>query len=78
MCGIVLVMDRVTFGKEVSALRKERGMTQADLHRTSGLAPSHISMLERGRRSVTVATMAKLAHGLDVPVARLAELASTR
>lgn len=55
-------------------LRLLRGMTQQDLAEAIGVHAPHISDLERGIKSPTVGTLAKLAEALDVePEALLSE-----
>lgn len=57
----------MTFAERLIALRTARGLTQADLVRLSGLASSHISMIESGeRRSPAGVTVGKLARALGV------------
>jgi transcriptional regulator with XRE-family HTH domain len=59
------------FGQRVRTLRLERGLSQealadaADLHRT------HISLIERGGRSVRLETVAAVAAALGVQPAEL-------
>lgn len=59
------------FGQKVRSLREAKGMSQealadaADLHRT------HISLIERGRRSVRLETVERLAVALQVQPAEL-------
>lgn len=59
------------FGGNLRRLRKEAGVTQADLGKRSGLARAEIGMLEQGARLARVDTLMKLARGLDVDPAAL-------
>lgn len=43
-------MDEVTIGARLRALRRWRGMTQAELSGLAGLSPSFLSMVEHGQR----------------------------
>lgn len=54
------------FGPLVRELRMKQGMTQARLHRESGLSDSYINMLESGARGqrITRDTVVALADGL--------------
>jgi transcriptional regulator with XRE-family HTH domain len=62
------------FGEVLAAVRRARGLSQEDLegaaHRT------YLSELERGLKSPTLSTIAKLAEALDVPPALLVYLAT--
>jgi antitoxin component HigA of HigAB toxin-antitoxin module len=52
----------------LKALRKWRGLTQADLANATGMAQGYVSDLEAGRRKGTPETLAKIAGRLDIPV----------
>ncbi|TDW29830.1 helix-turn-helix domain-containing protein [Cryobacterium psychrophilum] len=59
-----------TVGTMVHSLRKEKGMTLAQLAETSGLSPAIVSQIERGKANPSFTTLAQLAHGLEIPVGR--------
>ncbi len=59
------------FGARLSQLRLAQGLSQSELARRSGLAPSAVNNLEHGRRWPHAATLRKLALGLNVPPAEL-------
>jgi XRE family transcriptional regulator, regulator of sulfur utilization len=59
------------FGKNVSLLRKNKGMTQEDLATKSGLHRTHIGMIERAERDITLSSISKLAKGLGVAIDEL-------
>jgi len=58
-------------GNQVRSLRKDRGLTLERLSERSGLSIGIVSQIERGRGNTSFATLAQLAHGLDIPVGRL-------
>lgn len=58
-------------GAQVRVLRKRRGLTLDQLSELSGLSTGIVSQVERGLGNPSFATLAQLAHGLDIPVARL-------
>lgn len=62
-------MDKV--GEKVKKLRKDAGLTLADLSRSSGLTAAGISYIERGLRSPKEETILKLATALNVHPASL-------
>lgn len=59
------------FGKRVSSLRMEKGITQEELSFRSGLNRTYVGEIERGEKNASVVTIDKLAKGLNV---RLKEL----
>lgn len=58
-------------GAHISVLRKERGMTQAELARTLGVSQQTVFAYELGDRRVSVLMLIKLAKIFDVPVEEL-------
>lgn len=61
------------FARNVRETRLQAGLSQEALARRAGLHYGHVARIERGEREPGVRTIAKLAHGLDVPVAVLFE-----
>lgn len=59
------------FGEKVRALRMKKGLSQEALADAAGLHRTHISLIERGRRSVRLETVEALAKALGVQPARL-------
>ena len=57
---------RTLFGKRVKALRKSRGLTQAQLAEKLEFSINYISQIETGEASPTFNTILKLAQGLAV------------
>ena len=66
------------FGEALRRVRIERGLSQEDLAHAAGLHRTHISLIERDRRSVRLESLERLAAALKiepgdlVPSARLA------
>jgi transcriptional regulator with XRE-family HTH domain len=65
------------FGEQLRRLRQDQGMTLEDVSRTSGLSIGGLSQLERGKGNPAFFTLFKIAHALDVPVARLLHVERT-
>lgn len=63
-------------GRQIRALRKERGLTLEELSERSGISTGLISQVERGKGNPSFASLAQLAHGLDVPIGRLFHVAN--
>ena len=59
------------FGERLAAYRHKRGLTQADVAKSLHISVAYVSLLERGARNPPYTTVVKLAHALDVTVARL-------
>ena len=56
----------ILFGKHVAALRNSAGITQAELASRCELDRTYIGTIERGEKSPTLNTVARLAEGLHV------------
>jgi transcriptional regulator with XRE-family HTH domain len=59
------------FGQRVCALREQRGLSQEMLADAASLHRTHISLIERGQRSVRLETIERLAAALHVQPAEL-------
>lgn len=59
------------FGHAVRRLRKERGMTQADLAKRLGLGRTSVTNLENGDQNPSLSVLPDLAHALGVEPDRL-------
>jgi len=55
----------------VRRVRERRGLSQEALADAAGLHRTHISLIERGRRSVRVETVERLAIALQIQPGRL-------
>lgn len=62
---------RELFGRALRRLRRERDLSQEALARQAGLAPQHVSELERGRKEPRLTTLVQLADALGMPLAEL-------
>ncbi|WP_051581627.1 helix-turn-helix domain-containing protein [Pseudonocardia acaciae] len=60
------VLDAV--GPRLRALRRERGLTLADLSATTGVSESTLSRLESGQRRATLELLLPLSRTYDVPL----------
>lgn len=58
-------------GAHISVLRKEQGMTQAELARAIGVSQQTVFAYELGDRRVSVLILAKLAKVFAIPVEEL-------
>lgn len=76
---IIIAMSRgrrpsaltLKFGKKIESLRKKRSWDQADLAAHTGIERGHISEIKNGKRMISLATLQKLAKGLDTSMAML-------
>jgi transcriptional regulator with XRE-family HTH domain len=64
------VVARV-FGTVLRDARKAAGLSQERLALDAGIERVHVSLLERGQRSPSVAMVIQLAHALNVSAAEL-------
>lgn len=54
-----------TLGRQVASLRQRRGYSLRAMEGRAGITKGHLSLMESGRRNITIATMRKLAVALD-------------
>jgi transcriptional regulator with XRE-family HTH domain len=63
-------------GKHVTVLRKQRGMTQAELARALGVSQQSVFSYELGDRRTSIFILAKLSKVFDIPIADLIGMSS--
>lgn len=68
MTDVLLVL-----GSKVRAKREEIGLSQEEFAERCGFDRTYISMIERGRRNISLLNLLKLANGLDTSVSILTE-----
>jgi len=56
------------FGIKVAELRKKQGLSQEELADRCGIHRTYIGFIERGEKSPTLNTVAKIAKGLGMDV----------
>lgn len=56
------------FGIKVRSLREKQGISQSELATRAGLHMTYIGQVERGERNLTLDSITKIAHALNVPV----------
>ena len=56
--------ERVRIGLRIAELRKQQHLTQKELGELCGLQDSHISRIEKGRYSVGLDTLQRIADAL--------------
>ena len=64
VCEDVDGNPRIVIGKRIAELRKEQGMTQAELADKSGMLRPHIARVESGRYGITLDVLARIAAAL--------------
>lgn len=62
------------FGTVVSRLRTRRGITQERFSAMAGIARSHLTMLENGKKVVRLDTFCRVADALEMSPAELMRL----
>jgi transcriptional regulator with XRE-family HTH domain len=58
--------DMITLGQKIKQLRDEKGLSQSELERKSGVSSKLLSKYENGRIMPTADTLKKIAEGLDI------------
>jgi transcriptional regulator with XRE-family HTH domain len=61
----------ISFGKRVAFLRKSKGLSQESLALECGFDRTYIGTIERGEKSATINSIAKLAKGFNVSLKQL-------
>lgn len=56
---------KIDFGKRLKAIRQSKGLTQEELYFKSSVSRSHIGMIEKGKRDITLSALFKLSRALD-------------
>ncbi|MDQ3330609.1 MAG: helix-turn-helix domain-containing protein [Planctomycetota bacterium] len=69
--GVELSHVQKRFGERLRSVRTNAGFSQERLAEIAGLHRTYISSVERGERNVTIETVEKLAHALNVTLADL-------
>ena len=64
-------MDLHKVGLQIRALRICHGLTQADLAEAAGLSVPYISHIERGRKTVSLGSLLRIADALNVNINQL-------
>ena len=59
------------FGRALRRARRERDLSQEALARSAGIAPNHVSELERARKDPRLTTLVQLADALEMGVGEL-------
>jgi transcriptional regulator with XRE-family HTH domain len=60
--------ERLRIGRRIAEIRKEKGMTQAQLAELCGLQQAHIARIENGKYSVGLDTLAQIADAMGARV----------
>jgi transcriptional regulator with XRE-family HTH domain len=64
---VTIKRARKAFGQRIKQLRKEQGITQAQLAYESELSRIEIARLETGTRGASFETLLALANGFNIP-----------
>lgn len=59
-------MDLTLLGNRIRVAREKKGITQEELAERVNISPSHISVIERGVKTVRIDTVVRIANELDV------------
>lgn len=66
----------MNIGRAIKLCRSQRGWTLAELGKLAGIAPSHLSMVERGERDPSMTSVETISKALGIPVNVLVFLAA--
>ncbi len=59
---------RQKFGEKIKELRTKQHITQEELSFRSGVSRSHIGMIEKGLRDISLTCIFKLSRALNTPI----------
>ena len=59
-------MDTKAVGQRIKAARERRGLTQEELAALVNISPTHVSVIERGAKTVWMDTFVAIANVLEV------------
>lgn len=59
---------RVVIGQRIAQLRKEQGLSQAELADKCGMQRPHIARVESGRYGITLDVLARIVQALDARI----------
>lgn len=62
---------KLDFGKKLKELRQSKGLTQEELYFKSTVSRSHIGMIEKGKRDITLSAIFKLSRALNTDLKTL-------
>lgn len=60
--------ENIKFGRRITELRLRQGVSQENLAFQSGINRTYMGEIERGEKSPTLATIAKIAKGLGLTI----------
>ena len=69
----MIEFDNEAVGKVIRGLRQEKGLSQDVLSGLAGIARSHLSMIETGRKQANFETIWRIANALELAPHRLVE-----
>ena len=61
---------KVNIGEVIKSYRADRGLSQGDIERRTGLLRCYLSRVENGHTIPSLDTLAKIAQALDLPLAQ--------
>lgn len=61
----------IIVGQAISEARLEKGLSQRELSKQTGIMQADISKIEQGKGNPTLSTLQKLSKSLDCPIAKL-------
>ncbi|MCR5816041.1 MAG: helix-turn-helix transcriptional regulator [Ruminococcus sp.] len=65
------MLDAVTVGNVISALRKEKGISQEVMSGLADIGRTHLSAIERGERKPTLETLYRISLALGMKMSEV-------
>ena len=70
--------DTAVLGSKIRSMRRQRGLTQAELARRLGISGSYLNLIEHNQRPVTAPLLIKLANEFQLDFRAFASDADQR
>ena len=64
------MLPQINIGQTIRDYRLQRGMSQGDIEKRTGLLRCYLSRVENGHTVPSLDTLAKIAQALDIPLAQ--------
>ena len=61
------------FGKQMKAIRKDKGLTQEQLAEKIGIHPTYVGKIENGKSNLSLLMLFKISRAVDVRLSEIFE-----
>jgi transcriptional regulator with XRE-family HTH domain len=72
---VIILKNNFSLGERLRELRQHRAMSQEQLAHTSNITPAYLGQVERGTKNITVHTLEKVCHALNISLSEFFDTA---